>query len=49
MQGRPFAAVAIVLMIVVNAIIFSDLTHPQLRLRKHQSRPEVELNLSVSK
>src|SRR5262249_12874959 len=30
MQGRPFAAVAIVLMIVVNAIIFSDLTHPQL-------------------
>ena len=49
MQGHTFAAVAVVLLVVVNAIILWDLTHPQLRLRKHKPRPEVGLNLSVSK
>lgn len=49
MQGRPFAAVAVVLLVVVNAIILWDLIHPQFRLRKHKPRPEVGLNLSVSK
>jgi len=49
MQGHAFAAVAVVLLVVVNAIILWDLTHPQLRLRKHKPRPEVGLNLSLSK
>ena len=49
MQGRPFAAVAVVLMVVVNAVILTDLMRPRLRLRKHQPQPEVGLNLSVSK
>jgi DNA-directed RNA polymerase subunit RPC12/RpoP len=49
MQGRPFAAVAVVLMFVVNAIVLLDFIQPQLRPRKHQPRPEVELNFSVSK
>ena len=44
-QGRPFAAVAVVLMAVVNAVILIDLMRPQLRLRKHQPQPEVGLNL----
>jgi hypothetical protein len=49
MQGPSFATIAVVLMAVVNAVILADLTHPQLRLRKLQPRPELGLNLSVSK
>src|SRR5690348_4586612 len=45
MQGRPFAAVAVLLMVVVDSIILIDLMRPQLRLRKHQPQPEVGLNL----
>lgn len=47
-QGHAFAWVAMVLMLVVDAVILVDFAHPQLRLRKCLPKPEVGLTLSSS-